>query len=90
MPDRVERAAEHRACLGRDALGEGPRALGHLARGPAREREQQYPLGRDPLGEQPCDARAQRGRLAGAGAREDQQRVAGVRRRLALLRVELL
>ncbi len=82
--DRVERAAEH-ARRGGD---EPARPLQHLARGAAGERQQQDPLRRHALGHQPGDPRAQRRRLARAGAGEDQQRPTGVRRGGPLLVIE--
>ncbi len=86
--DRVKRAAHDRARVRRHPLGQRTRALDHLARRAAREREQQDPLGGHALGQQPGDARTQRRRLAGAGAGKDQQRPARVRRGVALLGVE--
>ncbi len=71
----------------RHALGEHARALDHLARRAPRERQQQDPLGRDALGQQPRHTRAQRGRLARAGSGKDQQRTAaGAWRRRAARR----
>ena len=64
--------------------------LEHLARGAAREREQQDPLGRHAAVDQAGDPAGQRPRLAGAGAGHDQQRPAEVLDGLALLGVEAL
>jgi hypothetical protein len=86
--DRVERAAHDRARVRRHPLRQRARPLDHLARRAPRERQQQDPLGRDALAQQPRHACAQRRRLAGAGAGEDQQRPARVCRRLALLGIE--
>jgi hypothetical protein len=88
--DGVEGPAEDPAGVGRDALGERAHPLDHLAGRAARERQQQDAFGWRPLGQQPADAGAQRGRLAGAGAGEDQQRVAGVCGGGALLVVEVV
>ena len=84
--DRVERAAED---AGR-RRHEPARPLQHLPRRAARERQQQDPLRRHALADEPREPRAQRRRLAGAGAGEDQQRPAGVRRGRPLLVIELV
>ena len=88
--DRVKGAAEHGSGVGSGALREHARAGNHFASGASGEREQEDALRAHPAREQPRDARAQGGRLAGAGAGEDQEALAVVRRRIALLGVELL
>jgi hypothetical protein len=88
--DRMERAAYHLASVTPvwRAAEVRPRASEHLARRPPREGQQQHALGRRALADQPRDARRQRRGLAGARAREYEQRPARVRRRGALLLVE--
>ena len=90
MRDGVECAADDPARVGGDSLGERACPLDHLPGRTAGEREQEDPFGRDPLGHQPGDARAQRRGLARAGTREDQQRVARVRGSRTLLDVEFV
>lgn len=67
-PDAAGRAAVARA--GDDAV----RAAHHLLRRPAREREQQDPLRRDPVDDQMRDPVREGVGLAGAGAGDDEQR----------------
>ncbi len=86
--DRVERAAHDAPARGRLALRERARALDQLARRPAREAEQQDALRGHALPQQPGHARAQRRGLAGARARQHEQRAARIARRLALTVVQ--
>ena len=89
MRDRVKRPAENTLRARRQGH-ERARALKHLPRGPARERQQHDPLRRGALGHQPCHARAQGHRLPGTGARQDQQRTVGVGRRRSLVGIQPL
>ena len=83
----VEGAADH-AAGPRRHRDQGAGALEHLAGGPAGEREQHDALRRHSLGHQPGHPRAERGGLARAGAGQDQQGAAGMRRSGALLRIQ--
>jgi hypothetical protein len=85
----VERAAHDRGRDGRQA-NVGPGALEHLARRPARERQQQNPLGRDAYGNEPCHPCAQRRGLPSTSPSQDQQRTLRVGRGLSLLWIEVL
>jgi hypothetical protein len=49
----------------------------HLERGAAGKRQKQHALGRHAREKQVCDAVRQGARLAGAGARDDEQRPRG-------------
>ena len=82
----VERAAPHtpEPSLAGQALG--PRE--HLARGPAREREQQDALGWHAAVDQPGHPARERPRLARSGTRHHQERAAEMLDRRALLRVQ--
>ena len=80
MGDGVEGAAHHPPGVPavRRAPEVGARAPEHLARGAAREGQQQHALGRRALVDQPRDPRRQRRRLAGARAGQHEQRAARV------------
>ena len=65
-----------------------PRPVEHLARRAAGERQEQDPLGRRAALDEAGDARAERGRLPGARAREHEQVSAEMVGSRALLLVE--
>jgi hypothetical protein len=69
----VKGAPHHPAGVGRHTLHQRPSPLDHLARGPARECEQQDALGGYALAQQPGHTRAQRRRLPGACPSEHEQ-----------------
>ena len=83
--DRVEGPAGDPP-VGRPGAGSGPGQ--HVVGGAAGEGEQQDPAGLHALLAQPGGAGHQRARLPGAGAGQDQQRPARVRRRPALFFVQ--
>ena len=89
MGDRVKRAAQDAAGAARHRH-ERPGALQHLARGAAREGEQQNALRRDPLADEPGNPPAQCRGLTGARTGQDQQRTSRMANRRALLRIQLL
>ena len=89
MGDRMERATEHAASAVRHRH-QRPRALQHLTRRATRERQQQDPFRRDPVGDEPGDPSAQRRGLTGPRAGQDQQRTARMTNRRPLLDVQLL
>jgi len=90
MGDRMKGPADDPTRVRSHTLGECPCALDHLAGGASGEREQQHPFRGHPFRHQPRCSAAQRRRLSGPGAGEDQQRVAGVRGGGPLVNIQLI
>ena len=86
--DRVERATPHALGLALAGRAFGPRE--HLAGGSPAERQEQDPLGPHAALDQVADPAGERGRLAGPGARHDQQRTLAEEHGGALLRIEVV